>query len=164
MSLRNMLSAANPEENSEGNESQQHQQTPVSTKAKRGRKKATNDSAIEKSEGHRMANTQRQEAAELVTGLERQEQILTAAKGFQDGQNLAKILLAAKTAGASEVLVEATLDRIGALKNSLQDGLQNHDPLDVLDGLGLLRNGTETNDLRAKIAELDQDDVSRFLL
>lgn len=162
MSLRNMLSPANSEEGG-NNQGTGNQQT-AATKAKRGRKKANPATAIAKSEGHQLANDQRQEASELITGLERQEQVYTAARGYQKGQNLANIELAAKIAGVSDTLTEAALDRIEALKSSLNDGLQNHNPLDVLDELGLLRNKEETNELRQKTVDLDTDDVSHFLL
>jgi hypothetical protein len=134
------------------------------TKPKRGRRKTNPDTAIAKSEGHKLANEQKIEAAEFVSGLEKQEQILTAAKGYQFGQNLARIEEAARVAGIVDTLTEGSLTRIAALRLSLQDGLTNHDPLAVLDELGLRRTGEETADLREKIAQYGQEDLTRFLL
>jgi hypothetical protein len=136
-------------------------------KPKRGRRKTNSDTTIAKSEGHKLANEQKIEAAEFVSGLEKQEQILTAAKGYQFGQNLAKIEEAARVAGIVDTLTDSSLSRIAALRLSLQDGLTNHDPLAVLDELGLRRTGQETADLREKIAQYGQDgqeDLTRFLL
>ena len=138
--------------------------TSSESKPKRGRRKANPDTAIAKSEGHKLANEQKIEAAEFVSGLEKQEQILTVARGYQKGQNLAQIEEAARVAGIVDTLTEQSLTRVAALRLSLQDGLTNHDPLAVLDELGLRRTGEETADLREKIAQYGQEDLTRFLL
>ena len=133
-------------------------------KPKRGRRKTNPDTAIAKSEGHKLANEQKLEGTEFVSGLEKQEQILTAARGYQKGQNLAKIEEAARVAGIVDTLTDSSLSRIAALRLDLQDGLTNHDPLAVLDELGLRRTGQETADLREKIAQYGQEDLTCFLL
>src|SRR4028119_2345419 len=138
--------------------------TSSESKPKRGRRKANPDTAIAKSEGHKLANEQKIEAAEFVSGLEKQEQILTVARGYQKGQNLAQIEEAARVAGIVDTLTEQSLTRVAALRLSLQDGLTNHDPLAVLDELGLRRTGEETADLREKIAQYGQEDLTCFLL
>jgi hypothetical protein len=140
------------------------QATSSESKPKRGRRKANPDTAIAKSEGHKLANEQKLEAAEFVSGLEKQEQILTAARGYQKGQNLAQIEEAARVAGIVDTLTEQSLTRIAALRLSLENGLTNHDPLAVLDELGLRRTGEETAELRQKIAQYGQEDLTRFLL
>lgn len=138
---------------------------PTPTKAKRGRrKKESDETEIAKTQGHKLANKQRSEASEILGGLERQELILTATRGYQKGQHLAKVEEAAKIAGTVDVLADALTDRIQGLKESLRDGLENHDPLEVLDALGLKRTEEETQDFRKKIENLAGEDYSRFLL
>lgn len=139
---------------------------PTPTKAKRGRKKsATNpENAIAKSEGHKLTNQQQSEAAELIGGLEHQEQMLIATIGYQEGQNRARLRLAAQTAGTVDVLTAASLERIQALQEGLKTNLETHNPLDILAGLGLSRTPEETQELREKIEGLDEEDFSRFLL
>lgn len=137
---------------------------PPETKAKRGRKKSTGESAIAKSNGHDLMNQQQSEASELVEGLAEQEQKLIAIKGYQDGQNLARLRLAAQTAGTVDVLTVAALDRIESLQEGLKRGLENHNPIEVLSGLGLNRTAEETQELRDKLKGLDGEDFSCFLL
>lgn len=136
------------------------------TKAKRGRRKnaTSTESAIAKSEGHKLMNQQQSETAELIGGLERQEQVLIATIGYQEGQNRARLRLAAQTAGTVDVLTTASLERIQALQEGLKNNLENHNPLDILAGLGLSRTSEETQELREKIEGLDGEDFSRFLL
>lgn len=137
---------------------------PAPTKAKRARKKANPDGVIAKSEGHKLTNKQQAEAAELIGGLERQEQILIATIGYQEGQNRAKLRLAAQTAGTVDVLTAASIERIQALQEGLKVNLETHNPLDILAGLGLSRTPEETQELREKIEGLDGEDFNRFLL
>lgn len=162
MAYENLKSLSGTENGS--SEPTEQQITGSQAKPKRGRRKANPDTAIAKSEGHKLANEQKLEAAEFVSGLEKQEQILTAARGYQKGQNLAQIEEAARVAGIVDTLTEQSLTRIAALRLSLQDGLTNHDPLAVLDELGLRRTGEETAELRQKITQYGQEDLTRFLL
>jgi len=138
---------------------------PTPTKAKRGRKKsATNpESAIAKSEGHQLANQQQAETAELLGGLDQQERQLTAYLNYQQGQDYAKLAIAARTAGMTDVLVGASLDRIDALKQNLDNNLRNHNPLAILDDLGLNRSKEETDELRSKFKDFNPDEFNRFL-
>lgn len=158
MTYENLKSLTSASEN--GN----NESTGSEAKPKRGRRKINPDTTIAKSEGHKLANEQKLEAAEFVSGLEKQEQILTAARGYQKGQNLAQIEEAARVAGIVDTLTEQSLTRIAALRLDLQHGLTNHDPLAVLDELGLRRTGEETAELRQKIAQYGQEDLTRFLL
>lgn len=152
------LGSATEDGNSEATEQK------TETKAKRGRKKTNPDTAIAKSEGHKLTNQQQAEAAELIGGLERQEQVLIATIGYQEGQNIGRLRLAARTAGTVDVLTSASLERIQALQEDLKNNLETHNPLDILAGLGLSRTPEETQELREKIKGLDGEDFSRFLL
>lgn len=155
------LGAATEDGNGAGNG---NGETEPKARVKRGRKKTNPDTAIAKSEGHRLTNQQQSEAAELIGGLERQEQVLIATIGYQEGQNRARLRLAAQTAGTVDVLTAASLERIQALQEGLKNNLENHNPLDILAGLGLSRTSEETQELREKIEGLDGEDFSRFLL
>lgn len=149
-----------PTENSNGESTEPR----TEVKAKRGRKKSSPDTAIAKSEGHKLTNQQQSEAAELIGGLERQEQMLIATIGYQEGQNRARLRLAAQTAGTVDTLTAASLERIQALQEALKTNLETHNPIDILAGLGLSRTSEETQELREKIEGLDGEDFSRFLL
>ncbi len=138
---------------------------PTPTKARRGRKKKESDeTAIAKSEGHQLTNQQQAETAELLGGLDQQERQLTAYLNYQQGQDYAKLAIAARTAGMTDVLVGASLDRIETLKQNLRNNLTNHNPLAVLDELGLNRSEEETQDLRQRAKDFDPDEFNRFLL
>lgn len=156
------LGAATEDGNGTGNG---NGETEPKARAKRGRKKQQSDeTAIAKSPGHQLTNQQQVEASELIGGLERQEQVLIATIGYQEGQNRARLRLAAQTAGTVDVLTSASLERIQALQEGLKNNLENHNPLDILAGLGLSRTSEETQELREKIEGLDGEDFSRFLL
>lgn len=138
---------------------------PAPTKTRRGRrKKESDETAIAKSPGHELANKQRSESAEILQTLEEQERTLTAYLGYQEGQGSAKLRLAARTAGATDVLVAANLDRIDALKEALEQNLKTHNPLATLDELGLNRSEEETQELRQKAKDFNSDEFNRFLL
>lgn len=156
--LRAMLSGSS-NENGNGNA-----ETEPKVKAKRGRKKPTDETAIAKSPGHELANKQQAETAELLTGLDQQERQLTAYLNYQQGQDYAKLAIAARTAGMTDVLVGASLDRIDALKQNLENNLKNHNPLATLDDLGLNLSSEETQELRDRAKNFTSDEFNRFLL
>lgn len=158
--LRAMLSAATDNNSGNGNG-----ETEPKAKAKRGRraKGNTEETAIAKSEGHKLANQQQAETAELLAGLAEQERALTAYHGYQEGQDFAKLRLAARTAGMTDVLVGANLDRIDALRESLKNNLETHNPISLLDDLGLNRSPEETQELRERAQNFNADEFNRFL-
>lgn len=160
MAYENLKSLASATEN--GNSEATEQKT--ETKAKRGRKKVNPDTAITKSEGHKLANQQQAETAELLGGLDQQERQLTAYLHYQQGQDYAKLAIAARTAGMTDVLVGASLDRIEALKQNLENNLTNHNPLAILDELGLNRSAEETQKLRDKVKNFNPDEYDRFFI
>lgn len=160
MAYENLRSLAPATENGNGEASEQK----TETKAKRGRKKVNPDTVIAKSEGHKLANQQQIEAAELLEGLDQQERQLTAYLNYQQGQDYAKLAIAARTAGMTDVLVGASLDRIEALKQNLENNLTNHNPLAVLDELGLNRSAEETQKLRDKVKNFNPDEYDRFFI
>lgn len=160
-SLRAMLSAAATSEQSNG--SGEPEQRATAQKAKRGRKKADPETAIAKSEGHKLANQQQAETAELIGGLDHQERTLTALLSYQEGQSYADLKIAARTAGMTDRLIGASLDRIEALKETLDHNLKNHNPLAVLEDLGLSRTEEETQELREKFSNFNPDEYNRFL-
>lgn len=136
----------------------------TASKGKRGRKKSDPGGEIAKSEGHRLANQQQSESAELRGGLEEHELALIATRGYQKGQNAAKLELAAMVAGRSDILTDAVIDRIEGLKQALQYDLTNHNPIATLAELGLTRTAEETKEMRDRIEGLEGEDFNRFLL
>jgi hypothetical protein len=155
----NLKSLAPAQEDGNG----ETEQKATAPKARRGRKKQSDDTAITKSEGHKLANQQQSETAELLGGLDNQERALTALLSYQEGQDYGKLKLAARTAGMTDVLVGASLDRIDALKEALGNNLKNHNPLAVLEDLGLSRSKEETDELRENFKGFNPDEYNRFL-
>lgn len=160
------LAPATEDGNGNGNSNSNGNSEPEpKARAKRGRKKQQSDeTAIAKSPGHELANKQQAEAAELLGGLDQQERQLTAYLNYQQGQDYAKLAIAARTAGMTDVLVGASLDRIEALKQNLENNLTNHNPLAILDELGLNRSPEETQKLRDKVKSFNPDEYDRFFI
>lgn len=158
MTLRELLPAADGDQNNQS-------EAPAAKvrKPRASRKKKEGEGAIAKTEGHQLVDDQRSNASELISGLSHQEQVYAATLGYQEGKQLAAIQIAGKTAGKLDALANQTLDNINALRETLQNNADNYNPVGFVADLGFNMGDDESQELRAKLAEFDREDLNAFL-
>jgi hypothetical protein len=109
--------------------------------------------ALAKTEGHDLENQQKATAFKTLQQLNETEQRLTAARGYQTGQNLAAIESGAQLAGYADKRTAAQIARLEDIVASLEHNAANYDPLAVLGDLGFLQDETEADELKKKLED-----------